>query len=240
MQARRARSKQSSSRPISCRRPRSPGDSLPRPATRARRRASSRRHGARARIPISPTPTATCGPPTPRASGSIAWPSSTARPRRVALIMAELEEAESGDIGRAREWVARALRAAPDPAWTADGFVSETWMPVSPTGRLDGFEWKVPLAELPSPLIEPQRATEPSAAPAPPESLAPPPAAPAQEVAAEAATETEAAAPVAARPVATVIPIHAPDDPGTEPVPESEPVPAAKRSWGSLVGCAAR
>ncbi|HEY4773180.1 MAG TPA: heme biosynthesis protein HemY, partial [Xanthobacteraceae bacterium] len=156
--------------------------------------------------------------------------------RRVALIMAELEEAESGDIGRAREWVARALRAAPDPAWTADGFVSETWMPVSPTGRLDGFEWKVPLAELPSPLIEPQRATEPSAAPAPPESLVPPPAAPAQEVAAEAATETEAAAPVAARPVATVIPIHAPDDPGTEPVPESEPVPEAKRRWRLLFG----
>ena len=34
-----------------------------------------------------------------------------------------------------------------DPAWTADGFVSERWLPVSPvTGRLDAFEWKVPLA----------------------------------------------------------------------------------------------
>ena len=34
-----------------------------------------------------------------------------------------------------------------DPAWTADGFVSERWLPVSPvTGRLDAFEWKDPLS----------------------------------------------------------------------------------------------
>src|SRR5262249_3009189 len=36
-----------------------------------------------------------------------------------------------------------------DPAWTADGFVSDHWMPVSPvTGRLDAFQWKEPLADL--------------------------------------------------------------------------------------------
>ena len=41
----------------------------------------------------------------------------------------------------------RALNARRDPAWTADGFVSERWLPVSPvTGRLDAFEWKDPLA----------------------------------------------------------------------------------------------
>ena len=39
--------------------------------------------------------------------------------------MAEIEEAE-GDVGRSREWMARAMRAAPDPAWTADGVVSDT------------------------------------------------------------------------------------------------------------------
>jgi len=68
--------------------------------------------------------------------------------QRVAMLMAELEELE-GDAGRAREWMARALNAALDPAWTADGFVSDRWLPVSPvTGRLDAFQWKVPVAEL--------------------------------------------------------------------------------------------
>ena len=69
--------------------------------------------------------------------------------QRVAALMAEIEERESGDEGRAREWMARALRAPRDPAWTADGYVSDRWMPVSPvSGRLDAFQWKVPLAEL--------------------------------------------------------------------------------------------
>jgi HemY protein len=69
--------------------------------------------------------------------------------QRVAMLMAEIERAESGDEGRTREWMARALRAPRDPAWTADGFVSDRWMPVSPvSGRLDAFQWKVPLAEL--------------------------------------------------------------------------------------------
>jgi HemY protein len=60
--------------------------------------------------------------------------------------MAELEMRD-GDEGRAREWMTRALKARRDPAWTADGFVSDRWLPVSPvTGRLDAFEWKDPLA----------------------------------------------------------------------------------------------
>src|SRR5262245_66376872 len=42
----------------------------------------------------------------------------------------------------------RAMRASGDPVWTADGVVSDRWLPVSPNGRLDGFEWKVPLAEI--------------------------------------------------------------------------------------------
>src|SRR6185312_8118004 len=69
--------------------------------------------------------------------------------QRVAALMAEIEERESGDEGRAREWMGRALRAPRDPEWSADGFVSDRWMPVSPvSGRLDAFQWKVPLAEL--------------------------------------------------------------------------------------------
>src|SRR5262249_53765266 len=52
-----------------------------------------------------------------------------------------------GDEGRAREWMARALNARRDPAWTADAFVSDHWLPISPvSGRLDAFEWKDPLA----------------------------------------------------------------------------------------------
>ena len=35
-----------------------------------------------------------------------------------------------------------------DPAWTADGVVSDRWLPVSPSGRLDGYEWRMPLAEI--------------------------------------------------------------------------------------------
>ncbi len=80
----------------------------------------------------------------------------TASPRkRIAAVMAELEMAQ-GDEGRAREWMARALNARRDPAWTADAFVSDHWLPISPvSGRLDAFEWKDPLAgEDHGPVIE--------------------------------------------------------------------------------------
>ncbi len=74
-------------------------------------------------------------------------PLAVAPSKRVAALMAELEQKQHGDEGRAREWMMRALHARRDPAWTADGFVSERWLPVSPvTGRLDAFEWKDPLA----------------------------------------------------------------------------------------------
>lgn len=64
----------------------------------------------------------------------------------VASLMAEIEEGQSGDQGKAREWLSRAVRAPRDPAWTADGLVSDEWEPVSPvSGRLDAFEWKVPV-----------------------------------------------------------------------------------------------
>ena len=64
----------------------------------------------------------------------------------VASLMAEIEEGQSGDQGKAREWLARAVRAPRDPTWTADGLVSDEWEPISPvTGKLDAFEWKVPV-----------------------------------------------------------------------------------------------
>lgn len=65
------------------------------------------------------------------------------------LLLADIEEAETGDNGRVRQLLAKAVRASRDPAWTADGYVSERWAPVSPvTGRLDAFEWRVPVERL--------------------------------------------------------------------------------------------
>ena len=68
--------------------------------------------------------------------------------QRVATMMAKLEGAEHGDPGRVREWLARAVNAPRDPVWTAEGIVSQIWAPFSPSGRLDAFEWKVPVSEL--------------------------------------------------------------------------------------------
>jgi len=66
--------------------------------------------------------------------------------QRVATLMARIEGGEHGDKGKVREWLARAVNAEPDPAWTADGVVSEQWAPISPvTGALDAFQWRVPV-----------------------------------------------------------------------------------------------
>ena len=152
-------------------------------------------------------------------------PYLSAPTRRVATLMAEIEESEHGDEGRVREWMGRAMRAAGDPVWTADGVVSERWLPVSPNGRLDGFMWKVPLAEIgvSRPVIE--------VAPPPPKPVAEP-----SEVARSTPTvaEVEPEPPVrkSAKPAAKpklaepVIPlVHAPDDPGPDSGLESDPVP---------------
>jgi HemY protein len=72
---------------------------------------------------------------------------------RVCLLMAEIEEAENGATGKVREWLSRAVRAPRDPVWTADGVVSDVWLPVSPvTGRIDAFEWKTPVERLGAPV----------------------------------------------------------------------------------------
>lgn len=65
------------------------------------------------------------------------------------LLLADIEEAETGDQGKVRQWLARAVRAPRDPAWVADGYISERWAPASPvTGRIDAFEWRVPVERL--------------------------------------------------------------------------------------------
>jgi HemY protein len=161
--------------------------------------------------------------------------------QRVAMLMAELEELE-GDAGRAREWMARALNAALDPAWTADGIVSDRWLPVSPvTGRLDAFQWKVPVAELGDrdrmPVLidmAPRRSVVSQALPQPPApaaEAAPHEAAPEIVAPPAESTSADAAPPAAAAPpappgtavprrtpVAPIIPLtQVPDDPGPEP-----------------------
>lgn len=87
------------------------------------------------------------------------------------LTMAEIEASEHGDHGKAREWTSRAVRARRDPAWVADGYVVERWLPASPlTGRLDAFEWREPPVAPAGPILEHvveqsyARATVPAAA----------------------------------------------------------------------------
>src|SRR5260370_10274492 len=71
--------------------------------------------------------------------------------QRVAMLMAEIERTEHGDSGRARAWTLRAVRALPDPVWTADGYVSDRWRPVPPvTGRRDAFQCQTPPPAFPS------------------------------------------------------------------------------------------
>ncbi len=64
---------------------------------------------------------------------------------RICTLMARIEGG-SGDKGREREWLARAVRAPRDRAWIGDGYVSDRWLPVSPvTGAVDAFAWKAPV-----------------------------------------------------------------------------------------------
>ena len=72
--------------------------------------------------------------------------------QRVATLMARIEGEQHGHAGRVREWLARAVNAPRDPAWTADGVVSDRWAPVSPvTGALDAFRWRVPVEAIDEP-----------------------------------------------------------------------------------------
>jgi HemY protein len=80
-------------------------------------------------------------------------PAARANPsHRTCMMMAHIEGEGFSDAGRVREWLARAVHAERDPAWTADGVVAEQWGPVSPvTGAIDAFAWRVPVAALASP-----------------------------------------------------------------------------------------
>jgi HemY protein len=144
--------------------------------------------------------------------------------QRVALLMAELERTEHGDGGKARAWTLRAVRARHDPAWTADGYVSDRWRPVSPvTGRLDAFQWQTPVAALPSDNAAAIEAQEFEAKAFHEAMSAPrrvePPREPAAEVAPHAAQDNSPTKPPAAEPAPAPAPAPAPSPPPTEASP---------------------
>ncbi len=165
---------------------------------------------------------------------------------RVYLLLADIEEAETGDQGRIRHWMAQALKAGRDPAWIADGYVSDKWLPLSPvTGRLDAFEWKVPFDQLEGPVEEGAASSAAIALETLPpvsameiEPAAPVPAAPATIPAPAAAPEiTALAAPVTqavdrtekkAKPEAEPFFGRPPDDPGVRKGAQAPADPKAR------------
>jgi HemY protein len=144
--------------------------------------------------------------------------------KRACVLMAKLERAERNDEGRAREWMARALNAPPDPQWTADGYVSDRWLPVSPiTGRIDAFVWRVPLiGAIAAPIIEPELAAPENA----------PPARGQHAVVHAGSGAGHSPTPVAAGPVIPLV--HAPDDPGPEGASESETPTEPNGGWRKI------
>jgi len=154
--------------------------------------------------------------------------------QRVALLMADIERTEHGDSGRARAWTLRAVRALHDPAWTADGYVSDRWRPVSPvTGRLDAFQWQTPVAALPSdkggtiessPFEEAMLATPRRAVVLEPPAPVPAPV----PVEAESAEPPAAAAPPPAQDNAPPVDAEPEPAPAVEPAPPpAQPAPIA-------------
>jgi HemY protein len=148
--------------------------------------------------------------------------------QRVAMLMAEIERTEHGDSGRARAWTLRAVRALHDPQWTADGYVSDRWRPVSPvSGRLDAFQWQTPVAALPSDKSAAIEAREFEEAMFDARRVEPPRASPgdSSEV---TAVEAEVVPPAAQdnSPARTTVVEHVPAAPSPPPA-ESAPVTAA-------------
>jgi HemY protein len=174
---------------------------------------------------------------------------------RVYLLMAEIEEAENGMTGMAREMLARAAHAPRDPAWIADGMISSQWAPVEPeTGRIGAFIWGHP-PELPGTIADgtaiaplalaSQPNADPAAKPVEIAKLAPPQAAnsgeaphpgdedvkpdraPPRPVPARAEQHSTPPARAAER---VAFPLaRAPDDPGADQ-------PAGKGLWRRLTG----
>jgi HemY protein len=142
---------------------------------------------------------------------------------RVCLLMADLEEAEHGPTGRSREWMARAARAPRDPAWIADGVVSDEWRPISPvTGRLDAFVWQSPPDLLAAPgRLDDVTGDLDEGRPPPPAVLAAPSPAEPERVRSAATAEPARAAPLSSLAPAPAEVATAPDRPA--PAPQTTP-----------------
>lgn len=125
--------------------------------------------------------------------------------QRICELMAAIEEGEHGDRGSAREWLARALHAPEDEAWTGEGYRSHRWSPINPvTGEFDALQWRAPGLRLPSVVVPP-------VAPSAPAPEAPPLA---EEEPAPAAAETHHIRPQLEEDEALAFPPPLPDDPG--------------------------
>jgi HemY protein len=221
-----------------------PGDSSADRLERARRLFRLKQDSAEARIALARAALAARDFKTARdAMAPLVAPGE--RPTsRMCLLMAEIEEAQNGDMGAVREWLARGSRAPRDAAWIAEGVISSQWAPISPvTGKLDAFEWRQPDERLeyieampeapeeiemkeappaltaPEPVAESERSEEIDSAPETPIATSESEAA---IVTAEESEETEPVRPPrarrspASRPVMFPQPVP-PDDPGTEP-----------------------
>jgi HemY protein len=168
--------------------------------------------------------------------------------KRVCLLMAELERAERNDEGRAREWTARAVHAAPDPQWTADGYVSDRWLPISPvSGRIDAFEWRVPLTgAIAAPIIETEAPKSidgksiggKSIGDAPIQNAAfeTAPSLPNDDAVTDPPALRRGRAPAPLKPEPVIPLVHAPDDPGPDAAEsEGAAVRQDNGGWGKIL-----
>jgi len=65
--------------------------------------------------------------------------------QNICLALAQIEEGQNADEGKARNWLAKAVHAPRDFAWVGDEIISDAWEPISPiSGNFDVFEWKTP------------------------------------------------------------------------------------------------
>ena len=146
------------------------------------------------------------------------------------LLLADIEEADTGDQGRIRQLLGKAVRAPRDPAWVADGYVSERWAPCSPvTGKLDAFEWRVPVERLGQVIEQQEEEPRPALTVAresrePEEEAAPLVAADTAEPATIDHIDVEAEPkPTESGPAGAGRSMPLPDDPGVDPETTAEP-----------------
>jgi HemY protein len=142
---------------------------------------------------------------------------------RFCSLMADLEDGELGDRGKARQWLARAVRAPRDPMWVIDGVAVPQWSPLSPvTGEIAEAEWKVPYTLLPgeaTPLPEPPPPPEPATEPEPVARIEAEPPALVEQPKTEAEPPPPPPPPPPPEPFprpVMVTPVRPPDDPGPQ------------------------